>query len=125
MARVRLRFAIVCLCSFGRFSLDIILQAVAWVRLARRAPEVLCSREVMNRVLRMLLWEAPSDARWSASSFPLIPEWPLTHSKEVVPVFFCYSFLIHSLTISLIELRDETVQTGNPCLSFLSSPRLN
>ena len=94
MACIRLRFAIVCLHSFGQFSLDIILQAVAWVRLARWAPEVLCSQEVMNIVLHTLLWEAPLDARWSASLFPSIPEWPLTHSKEVVLACFHILFMM-------------------------------
>ena len=94
VVRVRLRFEDVWRRSFGWFNLEIILYAVAWVRQARRAPDRLCSGEVMNRVFRVLFWVDPSEAKRSASSFPSIPEWPLIHSKEVEPARFFILFMM-------------------------------
>ncbi len=74
--------------------LEMSLYAVAWVRHVSRAPEWLCSGDVMNRVFCVLFIEVSSAASLSAFSFPSVPAWPFIHLNDVAPAHFLILFMI-------------------------------
>src|SRR6266436_3966321 len=93
---MRLRFIMVGFRSlvFWIIDLEISLYASFCVRDASLAPEKLCSGDVMKSTFWGFSLLVPSAASQSASSLPVIPACPLTHSKEVIPALFLSLFAI-------------------------------